>query len=191
MAQLGTILSTTDMGAPGGTPIDATVLTANTVLKADVANTPLALSVPVSTFVGRSASGSIAALTAAQAKGVLGITPTDVSGFDTQVRTSPLNLMGAPSGMLNFNNQTLNNVGVISFNAGGWIVTDMSVGLGICNNGQKLAFWGNTPVFRDTGWTVGSFTPFRAGISSGLTLSDVANALSTLITVLKGYGLLG
>ena len=55
---------------------------------------------------------------------------------------------------------------------------------------NKLGFWGALPVIRDSGWTVGSFTPFRAGISSGLTLSDVANALSTLITVFKGYGLL-
>jgi hypothetical protein len=56
--------------------------------------------------------------------------------------------------------------------------------------GGNVGFWGATPANRDTGWTVGSFTPFRAGISSGITASDCANVLSTLITVLKGYGLL-
>jgi hypothetical protein len=56
--------------------------------------------------------------------------------------------------------------------------------------GGNVGFWGATPANRDTGWTVGSYTPFRAGISSGITAADCANVLSTLITVLKGYGLL-
>jgi hypothetical protein len=38
---------------------------------------------------------------------------------------------------------------------------------------------------------VGSYTPFRQGYSSGLTLTDCANALSTIVTTLKSYGLLG
>jgi hypothetical protein len=65
----------------GGGGIDPTVLGANTVLKADVDSTPVALPVGASTFVGRAATGTIAALTGTQAKTILGITTTDVSGL--------------------------------------------------------------------------------------------------------------
>ena len=44
---------------------------ANTILKADSDNTPTALAVAASTFVGRKAAGSIAAMTAADARTVL------------------------------------------------------------------------------------------------------------------------
>jgi hypothetical protein len=66
---------------PAGGGIDPAVLGANTILKADVAATPVGLAVPASSFVGRDAAGSIAALTATQAKTILGITSTDVSGL--------------------------------------------------------------------------------------------------------------
>jgi hypothetical protein len=46
---------------------------ANTILKADVDNTPIALSVPPSRLIGRSASGGIAALNASDARTVLGL----------------------------------------------------------------------------------------------------------------------
>lgn len=44
---------------------------ANTILKADSDDTPVALSVPASTFVGRKAAGSIAAMTATEAAALL------------------------------------------------------------------------------------------------------------------------
>ena len=46
---------------------------ANTILKADSDNTPTSLAVAVSTFVGRKAAGSIAALTATEARTVLNV----------------------------------------------------------------------------------------------------------------------
>jgi hypothetical protein len=140
----------------GGGGIDPTVLDANTVLKADVDNTPVALPVGASTFVGRAATGTIAALTGTQAKTILGITTTDVSGlgalatkstvtsaditdgtivvadlavnpydranhtgtqtastisnFDTQVRTSRLDQMAAPTAPVGFGGQRLTNL---------------------------------------------------------------------------------
>jgi len=51
--------------------IAATLFDANTILKADSDNTPTALTVALSTFVGRGASGNISALTPAQAITVL------------------------------------------------------------------------------------------------------------------------
>jgi hypothetical protein len=61
--------------------VDPNLYDANSILKADIDNTPVVLPVGFSTFVGRGASGTIAALTAAQAKTVLAITNTDVSGL--------------------------------------------------------------------------------------------------------------
>jgi hypothetical protein len=71
---------------PTGGAIGVTTFDANTLLKADTDNTPVALTVGPSTFVGRDAAGSIAALTGTQAKTILGITTADVFGFDIQVR---------------------------------------------------------------------------------------------------------
>lgn len=63
--------------------LDPSLYDANTILKADVDNTPTALAVGPSTLVGRGAAGNIAALTATQAKAVLAISSTDVSGLGT------------------------------------------------------------------------------------------------------------
>jgi hypothetical protein len=193
----------------GGSGVAASLFDANTILKADVDNTPLALTVGASTLVGRGAAGSIAALTAAQAKTVLAITPTDVSGFDTQVRTSRIDQMAVPQSNLNMNAQAISGAsifmmtgsstdgsinlplnGTIRANTGAGsvqILRTTSTGVSL---GGNVGFFNATPAALDTGWTVGSYTPFRAGISSGLTVTDCANALATLITVLKGYGLL-
>jgi len=48
---------------------------ANTILKADSDNTPVALSVPEGRIIGRKSGGSIAALTGAEARGILGTAP--------------------------------------------------------------------------------------------------------------------
>lgn len=52
---------------------------ANTILIANVNNTPIKLSVAVSTFLGRKAAGNIAAMTVAEAKTLLAIAITDIS----------------------------------------------------------------------------------------------------------------
>jgi hypothetical protein len=200
-------------GSAVGGGVSATLFDANTILKADVDNTPLALTVAASTIVGRGAAGGIAALTAAQAKAVLAITPTDVSGFDTQVRTSRLDQMAVPAAAVNLNNQPVNNGNYMSFSLfpppSGTIRLPVEGTINALHTdgtttfqvlratnqgvtiGGRVGFFNVTPANQDTGWTVGSYTPFRAGISSGITASDCANVLSTLITVLKGYGLLG
>lgn len=75
---------------------------ANTLLKADTDNTPAALVVPASTFVGRAASGGIAALSVAQAQTLLGVSgsssggatplylpPSAPEAFDTEFDSDP------------------------------------------------------------------------------------------------------
>jgi len=78
-----TVLSATQvLGVTLGTMASATatdyvakaLFDANTILKADTDNTPAALTVGASTIVGRESSGSIAALTPAQAMNVLWVT---------------------------------------------------------------------------------------------------------------------
>lgn len=54
--------------------IAASTLDANTVLAAVTDDTPVALSVPASTFVGRKASGNVTAMSVAEATTLLGIT---------------------------------------------------------------------------------------------------------------------
>lgn len=58
---------TTDLASK----IDKSTLDSNSILKADTDDTPIALSVPNSTFIGRKASGNIAAMTVAEAKALL------------------------------------------------------------------------------------------------------------------------
>lgn len=58
---------------PATADVPLTAYGANTVLKADTANTPVALTVGPSTLLGRGASGAIDALTPAAARTVLGL----------------------------------------------------------------------------------------------------------------------
>jgi hypothetical protein len=92
---------------PTGGAIGVTTFDANTLLKADTDNTPVALTVGPSTFVGRDAAGSIAALTGTQAKTILGITTADVFGFDIQVRTNRLDQMASPTATVNMGTQVI------------------------------------------------------------------------------------
>jgi trimeric autotransporter adhesin len=66
------------VGAVAGGGVDATLYNAHSILKADVDDTPVALAVPSSTFVGRGAAGAITTLDAAAAKTVLALSPTDI-----------------------------------------------------------------------------------------------------------------
>lgn len=63
--------------------VAASVYDANTILKADTDNTPVAMTVGASTLVGRLASGSISALTTAQVKALLAIVGADITDLDT------------------------------------------------------------------------------------------------------------
>lgn len=63
-----------------------------------------------------------------------------------------------------------------------------AIGTGI-SLGGNVGFWGATPAAQDTGWNVVTYTPTRS-VSSGITLTQCADALCTLITALKSYGIL-
>lgn len=109
--------------------LSANILNANTILKADLDDTPVALAVAPSRFVGRAATGAIAALTPTQAKAELAIAATDISpnplnrsnhagtqlaatisDFDTQVRTSRLDQMADPTAAVSMNGQSIKNL---------------------------------------------------------------------------------
>lgn len=65
------------------------------------------------TIKGRAAgagTGDQTDLTGAQVKTILAITPSDVSGFDTQVRTSRLDQMAAPTASVSMNNNKITNL---------------------------------------------------------------------------------
>lgn len=68
--------------------------------------------VGATTFIGNNTGSSAVpiAMTAAQAKTALAIVPSDVAGFDTQVRTSRLDQMAAPTAAVSFNGQSVTNV---------------------------------------------------------------------------------
>lgn len=72
--------------------------------------------IAASTFLGNNTAGAATpvALTVAQAKSLLAIVPGDVSGFDTQVRTSRLDQMAAPTAAVSFNGQLLSSLGTPS-----------------------------------------------------------------------------
>lgn len=98
-------------GAAGGGGLSPTLFNANTILKADTDDTPVALTIGPSTLAGRGAAGGIAALTPAQAKAILAIVPVDVAGFDAQVRTNRLDQMATPTTPVSLGGQGITNLG--------------------------------------------------------------------------------
>ena len=100
-----TITFSGDVTGSGTTAITATIGSGV------VTNAKLA-TVATSTIKGRVTAGTGAPedLTAAQVKTLLAIGPTDVSGFDTQVRTSRLDQMAAPTAAVSMNTQRITNL---------------------------------------------------------------------------------
>jgi hypothetical protein len=94
-----------DVTGTGTTAITATIGTGV------VTNAKLA-TVATSTIKGRATAGTGAPedLTAAQVKTILAIAPADVTGFDTQVRTSRLDQMAAPTAAVSMNTQRIINL---------------------------------------------------------------------------------
>ena len=76
------------------------VYDANTILKADADNTPIALTVGASTIVGRAATGNIAALTAAQVATIVqsSIDHGSIAGLADDDHTGYARLAGRPGG---------------------------------------------------------------------------------------------
>lgn len=94
-----------------GQKVPLSTVTADSDLIVGTGNAAVArLAVPASRIIGRDASGSIKALTVAEVKALLAIAPSDVSGFDTQVRDSRLDQMAAPAAAVSLNGQRVTNV---------------------------------------------------------------------------------
>lgn len=100
-----TITFSGDVTGSGTTAITATIGSGV------VTNAKLA-AVATSTIKGRVTAGTGVPedLTAAQVKTLLAIAPADVSGFDTQVRTSRLDQMAAPTAAVSMNTQRITNL---------------------------------------------------------------------------------
>lgn len=96
----------------------------NAMLAGSIALTKLATQA-ASTILGNNTGGAAAptALTTAQTKTLLAIVPGDVTGFDTQVRTSRLDQMAAPTASVSFGSQKITSL------ANGTVSTD-AVNLG-------------------------------------------------------------
>jgi len=94
-----------DASGSGTTSISVTIGSA-AVTNAKLAN------MATSTIKGRATSGtgSPEDLTASQVKTILAIVPGDISGFDSQVRTSRLDQMAAPTASVSMNSQTITNL---------------------------------------------------------------------------------
>lgn len=100
-----TITVSGDISGSGSTAITATIGT-GVVSNAKLAN------MVTSTIKGRATAGTGVPedLTAAQVKTLLAIAAADVSGFDTQVRTSRLDQLTAPAAAVSMNNQRITNL---------------------------------------------------------------------------------
>ena len=89
-----------------GTTSVAVTISSGAITNAKMAN------VSTATIKGRvtSGTGSPEDLTASQAKTILAIVPADVTGFDTQVRTSSVNQLALATANIDANNKRITNV---------------------------------------------------------------------------------
>lgn len=101
----GTIIQT---GAFTGDVTKTAGGTSTTIANSAVTNAKLA-NMAAGTLKGNNTGGAAAPidLTAAQAKALLAIVPGDITGFDTQVRTSRLDQMAAPTAAVALNGQKI------------------------------------------------------------------------------------
>lgn len=100
-----TVTLSGDATGSGTTSITVTIAN-GAVTNAKMAN------MATSTIKGRATAGTGAPedLTATQVKTILAIVPGDISGFDTQVRTSRLDQMAAPTADVSMNSQKITNL---------------------------------------------------------------------------------
>lgn len=100
-----TITVSGDASGSGTTAISLTI-GSGVVTNAKLAN------VATSTIKGRASAGtgSPEDLTASQVKTILAIVPSDISGFDTQVRSNRLDQLAAPTASVSLNSQSITNL---------------------------------------------------------------------------------
>ena len=56
---------------------------------------------------------------------------------------------------------------------------------------EKVGFFGSVGAIQSTGWTVTNVSGDKAFDASSTSVNELANVVGTLITALKGHGLLG
>lgn len=114
---------------------------ANTILIANVDDTPLALAVGASTIIGRKAAGGIGALTPAETKTILAIAESDVTNLTTDLG------LKAPLASPSFTGTVTLGEGV---NLDLGTVTGSKIGT---STSEKLGFYGTTPTAQIAGAT--------------------------------------
>lgn len=194
-----------DTAAGGG--MSPSLYDANTVLKADTDNTPVALPVPASSFVGRGAAGSIAALTGAQAKAILAIVVGDVSGLGALASKSTIVDADVAAGAaialsklatdpLARANHTGTQLAATISNLAASVVPFTPTGTIAASNVQaaiaEVAAEAGSGITPNTGWSVtAGYTADKAFNPESTTVTEVARALGTLIDALKAQNILG
>lgn len=125
---------------------DVTTVGAAATIPNNTVTNAKAADMATATIKGRTTAGTgdPEDLTPTQAKGVLAITPADVTGFDTQVRTSRLDQMAAPTGPVSMNSQKLTAL------ADGTVATD-AVNLGQLTGAVQGQKWKPPVLWSTTG----------------------------------------
>ena len=156
--ELGTTPSSASYATVAAAVLDMTpksTFDANTVLKADTDNTPVALTVPASTFVGRASTGNIVALTVAQALTELGLSTaaadilTNAGNITTNTTNIATNTAGIATNVTNIATNVTNiatntagiatNVTNIATNAAGILANTALIGTNTTNIATNAA----------------------------------------------------
>jgi hypothetical protein len=181
------VTDATNVAAAGA--VMATTYDANTLLVANSDNTPTALTVPVSTFVGRASSGVIAALTASAARTVLNVANGAIAdivndtspqlGGDLDVNSR--SIVSVSNGNINI---TPNGSGAVVLDGIRWPTALGTSGQFLRTDGAGVSSWATVS---GGGGGVGDLIyphVFEASDTTGAT--DVTAELESLLTTANG-----